>query len=78
MQAKKPGDQPQGPVPIGSSQGRWVVAASVLGSGTAFLEMTVVNVAITTLAVVLDLVWKRVRPSEPTAAKPLASPTSTS
>ena len=35
-------------------------------------------VAITALAVVLDLVWKRVRPSEPTAAKPLASPTSTS
>jgi amino acid transporter len=31
-------------------------------------------VAITALAVVLDFIWKRVRPSEPTAAEPLAAP----
>jgi amino acid transporter len=31
-------------------------------------------VAITVLAVVLDLVWKRMRPSEPVAAEPLAAP----
>ncbi len=30
-------------------------------------------VAITALAVVLDFIWKRVRPSEPTAAEPLAA-----
>jgi amino acid transporter len=35
-------------------------------------------VAITALAVVLDLVWKRVRPPEPTASKPLAAPPSPS
>jgi amino acid transporter len=35
-------------------------------------------VAITALAVVLDFVWKRVRPSEPTASQPLAEPPSTS
>lgn len=35
-------------------------------------------VAIAALAVVLDLVWKRVRPSEPTTSKPLAAPPSTS
>ncbi|MGH3062255.1 MAG: APC family permease [Gaiellaceae bacterium] len=35
-------------------------------------------VAIAALAVVLDLVWKRVRPSEPAAAEPLGSPPSAS
>ncbi|MGH3016244.1 MAG: APC family permease, partial [Gaiellaceae bacterium] len=35
-------------------------------------------VAIAALAVVLDLVWKHVRPSEPAAAEPLGSPPSAS
>jgi amino acid transporter len=34
-------------------------------------------IGIAALAVVLDLVWKRVRPSEPTASNPLAAPPST-
>ncbi|MDQ3760065.1 MAG: MFS transporter, partial [Actinomycetota bacterium] len=31
---------------MGSSKGRWVLAITVLGSGIAFLEATVVNVAV--------------------------------
>src|SRR3954454_12862448 len=30
----------------GTSQGRWVIAAAVLGSGVAFLDSTVVNTAL--------------------------------
>jgi amino acid transporter len=35
-------------------------------------------IAITVLAVVLDLVWKRMRPTEPPAAEPLAAPPASS
>jgi len=34
------------PVRMGSAKGRWVLAITVLGSGIAFLEATVVNVAV--------------------------------
>jgi EmrB/QacA subfamily drug resistance transporter len=34
------------PLVIGSARGRWVVAAAVLGSGMAFLDSTVVNIAL--------------------------------
>ncbi len=34
------------PVRFGSAKGRWVLAVTVLGSGIAFLEATVVNVAV--------------------------------
>ncbi|MQA94911.1 MAG: DHA2 family efflux MFS transporter permease subunit [Streptosporangiales bacterium] len=35
-----------GPVRLGSSAGRWVILATVLGSGIAFLDGSVVNVAL--------------------------------
>src|SRR6266566_9012347 len=34
------------PIAFGSSAGRWVLAIAVLGSGMAFLDGTVVNVAV--------------------------------
>lgn len=34
------------PVPLGSPQARWLLAVTVLGSGIAFLDGTVVNVAL--------------------------------
>ena len=34
------------PVRYGTAAGRWVIAAAVLGSGVAFLDATVVNVAL--------------------------------
>ena len=34
------------PIRMGSPKGRWVLAITVLGSGIAFLEATVVNVAV--------------------------------
>ena len=37
---------PGEPIRYDSSQGRWVLAVTVLGSGVAFLEATVVNVAL--------------------------------
>lgn len=36
-------------VPLASGRGRWVIAAAVLGSGIAFLDGTVVNVALPTI-----------------------------
>ena len=47
---------------LSSSRGRWVLAITVLGSGIAFLEATVVNVALPELgrdldADVADLQW---------------------
>jgi EmrB/QacA subfamily drug resistance transporter len=48
-------DQPAGPPDAGqglafaSAAGRWVLAVSVLGSGMAFLDATVVNVALPTI-----------------------------
>ena len=38
------------PLRLDSSAGRWTIAASVLGSGAAFLETTVVNVALPSIA----------------------------
>ncbi|MGQ0562763.1 MAG: MFS transporter [Gemmatimonadota bacterium] len=42
-------------VPLGSARGRLIVMATVLGSGAVFLEMTVVNVALPSIARDLDL-----------------------
>ena len=39
----------QGGLALGSTPGRWVLAVSVLGSGMAFLDGTVVNVALPTI-----------------------------
>ena len=44
---KRPGESRPS---LQSATGRWIVAAAVLGSGAAFLEMTVVNVALPALA----------------------------
>ena len=41
-------------VRFGSATGRWVILATVLGSGLAFLDGTVVNVALPTIAEDLD------------------------
>ena len=41
-------------VRFGSATGRWVIVATVLGSGLAFLDGTVVNVALPTIAEDLD------------------------
>ena len=40
------GDEAAGAIRFESTEGRWIVAVSVLGSGIAFLEATVVNVAL--------------------------------
>jgi MFS family permease len=50
------------PVTWGSPAARWILVATVLGSGIAFLDMTVVNVALPTIgaelnASVADLQW---------------------
>lgn len=46
-------------VRAGTARGRWVIAATVLGSGIAFLDATVVNVALPTIGRELDagLAW---------------------
>jgi len=38
-----------GAIRLSSTQGRWVIAATVLGSSMAFLDATVVNVALPTI-----------------------------
>ena len=38
-----------GTIRLSSTQGRWVIAATVLGSSMAFLDATVVNVALPTI-----------------------------
>ena len=38
-----------GQITLGTARGRWVVAATVLGSSMAFLDSTVVNVALPTI-----------------------------
>jgi EmrB/QacA subfamily drug resistance transporter len=38
-----------GRAPLGSSQARWLLAVTILGSGIAFLDSTVVNVALPTI-----------------------------
>lgn len=43
---KTPDPPPPGAVRYASAPGRWVVAATVLGSGMAFLDATVVNIAL--------------------------------
>ena len=42
------------PLAIGGARGRWVIAATVLGSGMAFLDATVVNVALPAIGRSLD------------------------
>lgn len=44
----------QGNVRIGTAQGRWILAAAILGSGMAFLDGTIVNVAIRVIGTDLD------------------------
>ena len=39
---------------VGEGRGRWVLAATVLGSGLAFVDATVVNVALPTIGASLD------------------------
>ena len=46
-------DAPPG-IPADSPAGRWLIAAAVLGSGVAFLDGTVVNVALPAIARDLD------------------------
>jgi EmrB/QacA subfamily drug resistance transporter len=41
--------EPGGPLTLDSASGKWVVAAAVLGSGMASLDMTVVNIALPAL-----------------------------
>ena len=50
------GDQPEcdDPVELNSARGRWLLAAAVLGTGMAFLDGTVVNVAIRRIGTDLD------------------------
>src|ERR671936_1134072 len=48
--------------PCGKSAGRWVLAATILGTSMAFIDGTVVNVALPALqrslnATVLDVQW---------------------
>ena len=38
-----------GAIRLASTQGRWVIAATVLGSSMAFLDAIVVNVALPTI-----------------------------
>src|SRR3977135_704265 len=50
------------PTPCQKSSGRWVLAATILGSSLAFIDGTVVNVALPALqkdlnATVLDVQW---------------------
>jgi EmrB/QacA subfamily drug resistance transporter len=46
--------QAAGPIRYASPTGRWVLAATVLGSGIAFLDSTVVNVALPAISEDLD------------------------
>lgn len=46
--------EPAGSIRFGTPAGRWVVFATVLGSGVAFLDGTVVNVALPTIGEDLD------------------------
>ena len=41
-------------VRIGTAQGRWILAAAILGSGMAFLDATVINVAVRVIGEDLD------------------------
>jgi EmrB/QacA subfamily drug resistance transporter len=49
MNQAAPPAVPDGGLRLKSGRGRWVLAASVLGSGMAFLDSTVVNVALPTI-----------------------------
>ncbi len=49
------GTEEEGVLRLASARGRWVVAASVLGSGAVFLESTVVNVALPSIGRTLGL-----------------------
>ena len=41
-------------VRVGTAQGRWILAAAILGSGMAFLDATVINVAVRVIGEDLD------------------------
>jgi EmrB/QacA subfamily drug resistance transporter len=45
----RPTPQAPGQITLGTARGRWVMAATVLGSSMAFLDATVVNVALPTI-----------------------------
>ena len=49
-----PPDQSPGSVRFSSAEGRWILTVTVLGSGVAFLEATVVNIALPHIARDLD------------------------
>ncbi len=46
--------QPDNTIRYGSAAGRWVLLATVLGSGMAFIDSTVVNIALPTIGTRLD------------------------
>jgi EmrB/QacA subfamily drug resistance transporter len=55
-------DQPGTGIPLASARGRWVLACSVLGSGMALLDGTIVNIALPRIgedlgATLADLQW---------------------
>ncbi|WP_040537193.1 DHA2 family efflux MFS transporter permease subunit [Gordonia namibiensis] len=54
MTANRPADAASGGIPAASTAGRWLIVAAVLGSGVAFLDGTVVNVALPAIARDLD------------------------
>src|SRR5213080_712145 len=45
---------PAAPIAYNSAKGRWVLAVAVLGSGMAFLDGTIVNVALPSIGEDLD------------------------
>jgi EmrB/QacA subfamily drug resistance transporter len=60
--ATTPSEAASADVRVGTRQGRWVLAAAILGSGMAFLDATVINVAVRVIgadlgASLADLQW---------------------
>ena len=45
-----PGDAPAAALALGTARGRWVLAATVLGSGIASLDATVVGIALPSIS----------------------------
>lgn len=60
-------------VPLASPTARWLIAAAVLGSGMAFLDSTVVNVALPAIGRELDAGWRSRRPLRPASCLLAAS-----
>lgn len=59
---RTPGDEPSGPHALSAQAGVWVLVATILGSSLAFIDSTVVNVALPALqgslhATVSDVQW---------------------